>query len=131
MSFLDNLESSLKNLESQDERQAQDNHEKRQEQKANALAVAPWAEKLKQSAYVAKLLAETGPAGHKLRAKIYLAWLENTLRMEARGNFCEIRPSADGIRAEYLRLSDGSHQTEAIDLDGDPQALLQRWLFAA
>lgn len=129
MSFLDNLENSLKSLESQDDKSSFESDRKRQQQKAESIAAAPWADKLKKSAYVATLLTESVAAGRQLRSKIYLAWLENTLRLEARGNFCELVPTAQGIRANYRRISDNSHQSEDVNLNDDPKALLERWLF--
>ncbi len=48
MSFLDNLESSLKNLESQEERDPRE-HQRRQDERTRAVAVGPWAEQLKMA----------------------------------------------------------------------------------
>lgn len=128
MSFLDNLENSLKSLESRDEQSAADSNRKRHEERAQSLAIAPWAEKLKQSEFVDKLLMESTAVGRQLRAKVYMSWLDGTLRLEARGSACELKPTASGIIAEYQRLSDNSRHTEAVDLAGEPAALLQRWL---
>jgi hypothetical protein len=51
VSFLDNLENSLKSLDTQDERAADrgSQKEKRDAERAQALAIAPWAEQLKPS----------------------------------------------------------------------------------
>lgn len=129
MSFLDNIENSLKNLESSQENDPAEAHRARQKSRAQAAAIAPWAEKLKSSAFVEKLMNETVTAGRTLRSKIYMAWMEATLRLEAKGHACEIRPTPKGIEAQYRRLSDGSEKVETVDLKGDPKALLDRWLF--
>jgi hypothetical protein len=126
MDFLDNLENSLKNLESSEERDL-GAAQRRQDERSRALQTAPWAEKLKTSDYTRKLFDEATIAGHRLRAKIYMAWLENVLRLEVKGRWCELRPTPDGIEAEFIR-ADGSSQKERIDLRGDPQNLLQQWL---
>ena len=128
MSFLDNLENSLKNLESREERDPAE-QQRREENRARDIAAAPWAERMKNSAYTAGLLEESAAMGHRLRSKIYMAWLDSNLRLEAKGHVCEIRPKPDGIEAHYQRLSDGSEKTEPIDLQGDPKVLLQKWLF--
>ena len=89
MSFLDNLESTLKNLESREERDPSANA-KRESERAKTLAAAPWAERLKQSPYTQQLMNEAAAAGHKIRTKIYMAWLGTTFRLEARDRRLEL-----------------------------------------
>jgi hypothetical protein len=129
MGFLDNLESSLNSLERQQERGDNSAHERRESERAAALAAAPWADQLKQSPYTKALMDQAAAAGHKIRAKVYMAWLGNTLRLEARGSKLELRPTAEGIRAVVL---DGATEmsSKLIDLSGDPAQLLQEWLSA-
>jgi hypothetical protein len=57
VSFLDNLENSLKSLDTQDERAADrgSQKEKRDAERAQALAIAPWAEQLKPSPGLASI----------------------------------------------------------------------------
>ena len=126
MDFLDNLENSLKNLESREERSPVD-HQRRESDRARVLAEAPWAAQLKSSSYTSKLFEEAATTGHRLRTKIYMAWFETTLRLEAKGRVLELRPTAEGIAATYTRPN-GEAATEAVDLSGDPQQLLQDWL---
>jgi hypothetical protein len=126
MDFLDNLENSLKNLESQEERDPS-TAQRRQDERSRNLQVAPWAEKLKNSDYTRSLFDQAAAAGHRLRAKIYMAWLENVLRLEMKGRWCEVRPTPDGIEAEFI-LADGSSRKEKIDLTGAPEKLLEQWL---
>lgn len=129
MSYLDNLESSLKNLESQEERDPRE-HQRRQEERQRAVAVGPWAEQLKTGAFTQKLFEEAAKAGHKIRTKIYMAWFEDTLRLEARERRFELRPTAEGIVAAFIE-TDGATKTQAVNLKSDPAVLLQQWLDAA
>jgi hypothetical protein len=126
MSFLDNLESSLKNLESQEERDPRE-HQRRQEERTRAAAVGPWAERLKTSAYTQKLFEEAALAGHRIRTKIYMAWFDDTLRLEAKQRRLELRPTAEGIVGAFIE-PDGATQTQAVSLEGNPAELLQQWL---
>jgi hypothetical protein len=126
MSFLDNLENSLKSLESRDERDPQESSV-RQNDRTQALAIAPWADQLKSSSYTKDLLEKSVVAGHRIRAKIYMAWIDTTLRLEARGKALELRPTPDGIVARYLNTA-GEELQQRVDLNGDPGALLDAWL---
>ncbi len=126
MDFLDNLENSLKNLESQEERDP-GVVQRRHDERNRALQVAPWAEKLKNSDYTRKLFDEAALAGHRLRAKVYMAWLDDVLRLEAKGRWCELRPTPDGIEAEFIRF-DGTSGKIKIDLTSAPEELLHQWL---
>ena len=126
MGFLDNLESSLKTLETADERDGSA-AERRQDERARALAVGPWAEKLKDSAFTKQLFDQAAAAGHKIRTKVYMAWLENNLRLEAREKRFELRPTADGIVADFETF-DGEHVVKPVDLESDPRVLVEEWL---
>jgi len=126
MGFLDNLENSLKSLERVEERDTSA-HERRQSERETALATAPWAEKLKGSPYTSELMNKAAEAGHRIRAKVYMAWLGTTFRLEARGRKLELRPTPEGIRAVFLDGLD-EVKSELIDLDGDPGKLLDEWL---
>jgi hypothetical protein len=129
MDFLDNLENSLKNLESREERDLGAAQRQKNERSRN-LQIAPWAEKLKNSDYTRKLFDQAAVAGHRLRAKVYMAWLENVLRLEVKGRWCELRSTPDGIEAEFI-LADGTSRKEQINLTDDPEKLLQQWLDGA
>jgi hypothetical protein len=126
MGFLDNLENSLKSLESQEERDG--NQARRQkEHRDRELAAAPWAERLRSSDYTKDLLDQAAAAGHRLRTKIYMAWFDSTLRLEARGRVLELKPTPEGIVAEFVDGA-GERSREVIDLQGAPVELLNRWL---
>jgi hypothetical protein len=126
MGFLDNLENSLKNLESRDERDSGE-QERRAEERARAAEAAPWAAQLKTADYTKQLLDEAAIEGHKIRTKIYMAWLDSTLRLEARGRRLELRPTASGIVADFIE-PDGMSRSQPVDLNGNPQTLLSEWL---
>ncbi len=126
MGFLDNLENSLKSLESREERDPAE-HRRREQDRALTLAAAPWAEKLKNSSYTKKLFDDAAVEGHRLRTKIYMAWLDNTLRLEAKERRLELRPTPEGIVAAFIG-PDGETATEPVDLKSEPQALLKKWL---
>ena len=126
MGFLDNLENSLDSLERTDERDT-GAQQRQQDDRARALAVAPWAEKLRNSEFTKQLFDKAAVAGHKIRTKIYMAWLESVLRLEARGRRLEVKPTATGILAEFIE-PDGGTRTRPLDLESDPQALIDEWL---
>lgn len=125
MSFLDNLEDNLKSLERQEERDGSA-HERREAERAATLAAAPWAEELKTSAYTKDLMNKAVETGHKIRAKVYMAWLGTTLRLEARGKKLELRPTSAGIQAAFL---DGVEEVKSfpVNLQADPTELLNEW----
>ena len=126
MSFLDNLESSLKNLESQEERDPRE-HQRRQDERKRAASIAPWAEQLKNAPFTQKLFDEAAIAGHKIRTKIYMAWFDDMLRLEARERRLELRPTAEGIVAAFVE-PDGATKTQAVNLKSDPAVLVRQWL---
>lgn len=126
MSFLDNLENSLKTLESREERDPNESA-RRENDRLQTLAAAPWAEQLKNSEYTKSLFEKAAIAGHRIRAKIYVAWVGTTLRLEARGRILELQPVASGIIARYVNRASEDVETP-VDLAGDPDALLSQWL---
>jgi hypothetical protein len=130
MGFLDNLESSLKSRESQGERDG-DERLRQEEERNRRSAEAPWAEQLKQSEFTRKLFDDAAALGHRLRTKIYIAWLDTTLRLDARGRRLELRPTATGIVAVFIPDSSDGQALETarpLGLDTDPAKLLNAWL---
>ena len=126
MSFLDNLENSLKSLESREEKNGSEQQRRTAEQAASK-ASAPWAEKLRKSEYTQQLFEQAAVTGHRLRTKIYMSWMDSTLRLEAKGRAMELRPTPAGIVSVFLE-PDGKVKTEPLVLEGNPRELLQRWL---
>ncbi len=126
MSFLDNLEDSLKSLESREERDPGE-QQRKEDDRVLARAAAPWAEKLRTSEYTQRLFEQAAIAGHRIRTKIYMAWIDSTLRLEARERRLELRPTADGITVLMIE-PEGSTQTLPLDLNSRPEDLLEKWL---
>ena len=127
MSFLDNLENNLKALEGRDE--GLDDTRRRESDRQRLLSVAPWAERLKSEPYARDLMRVATIAGRERRMKVNLVWLDTTLRLEARGHRLELRPTADGVAAVFLRGSEEIWK-QPVDLAGDPQKLTGEWMAA-
>jgi hypothetical protein len=127
MSFLDNLESTLKNLEGANERDTGVQQQRRSDERARALAAAPYAEELKKGTFANEFLAHAVKIGHASRTRINMLWMGNTLRAEARERRLELRPTADGVCAVFHE--DGEEtSSEIIDLKSNPEDLARRWL---
>lgn len=121
MSFLDNLENNLKALESQ-EQGGVDDRKKREADKTQAIAAAPWADRLKSSPYTAKLMRDATRAGFSRRIKVNLVWIGRTLRLEALEQRLELEPTSRGIEAVM------EDRRVPVDLDGDPDGLIITWM---
>jgi hypothetical protein len=126
MSFLDNLENNLKALESREEG-GLDGDRRREADRARSIAVAPWAYRLKHEPFAQALMQKATIAGRQRRTKVNLAWIDTTLRLEARGQRLELRPTPDGIVAVFLRGKDEIRQ-QPIDLNGDAAKLTAEWI---
>jgi hypothetical protein len=126
VSFLDNLENNLKALESRDEGGLDENR-RRDADRGRTLAAAPWAERLKREPYAQDLMRQATLAGRPRRLKVNLAWIETTLRLEARGQRLELRPTPSGVVAVFLRETEEVRR-QPIDLSSDPQTLTGEWM---
>ncbi|MCX6632577.1 MAG: hypothetical protein NTW28_33650 [Candidatus Solibacter sp.] len=129
MGFLDNLENTLKSLESNEQGKddAERAHRARENERAQAQAAAPFAEQLKHSPYTAELLKQAARVGFSLRTKVHVAWLGTTLRLEARDKRLELRPTPRGVVAGYIENGKET-RTEPCDFTGSPEELVRRWL---
>ena len=131
MSFSDNLENNLKNLEKQDERgdpiSIARARQKKLSQRASVLAAAPYAEKLRASKFTSGLLTHSTRIGHGLRTKVNIMWLGTTLRLEAREHRLELRPAPEGVTAYFL-VNEKETRKEKVDLGGNPERLAKEWL---
>jgi hypothetical protein len=125
MSFLDNLENNLKSLESRDESNdaAENQRRARERDRAEAKAAAPWAEELKKGPFTAELLKQAARVGFEKRTKVHVAWMGSSLRLEAREQKLELRPTGSGVQAIY---PDG--RSEPVDLEGNAEAFIRAWL---
>jgi len=129
MSFLDNLESNLKSLESREEGKdaAEQQRRVRERERADTQAAAPYAEELKKGPFTAELLKQAARVGFEKRTKVHIAWLGSTLRLEARERRLELRPTGSGIQAVYLE--DGREtRTEPLDWKTSAEDFVRRWL---
>lgn len=126
MSFLDNLENSLKSLESREERDPAE-HERREEKRNLAQAVAPWAAKLKAAPFTQALFEQATITGHRLRTKVYMSWLDGVLSLQAKDRKLELRPTPKGIVAALIE-ADREETLQPVDLESDPAALIGQWL---
>jgi hypothetical protein len=125
MSFLDNLENNLKSLESREESSgnAEQQQRARERARAEAQAAAPWAEELKKGPFTAELLKQAARVGFEKRTKVHVAWLGSTLKLEAREQKVELRPTGSGVQAVY---SDG--RVETVDLKSSAESFIRGWL---
>lgn len=121
MSFLDNLENNLKALEST-EQSGVDDRKRREAEKREAIAAAPWAEKLKNSPYVTQFMRDATRAGFSRRTKVNFVWIDRVLRVEALEERLELIPTARGIEAVF------SGRREPVDLTESPDKLIQEWM---
>jgi len=129
MSFLDNLESNLKSVESREERGGQYSRDakSRDAERARVQASAVYAEQLRKGPYAAELLKQATRLGHAMRTKVHLAWLGTTLRLEARGSKLELRPTPQGIVAAFIE-NNAEVRSAPVDLAGNPESLAREWL---
>ena len=128
MSFLDNLENSLKSLESREERDPAE-HQRREEKRNLARAAAPWAAKLKAAPFTQALFEQATIAGHRLRTKVYMSWFDNVLSLQAKDRKLELRPTPDGIIAAFIE-ADRQETLQPVRLESDPAELIHHWLGA-
>ena len=130
MSFLDNLESNLKNLEGNNERESSAVERSRREaERAHALSAAPYADELKKSSFTMGLLDHATRIGFTQRTKVNMAWLGTTLRLDAKERRLELKPTASGVIAVFSESGE-EVSTTPVDLKSDPEALARRWLDA-
>jgi hypothetical protein len=132
MSFLDNLEDSVKAMESRaevDPEEARKRQAARQAEKAAAVAVQPQADQLRHGPFTASLLNHCAVIGHGLRTKVQITWVGTTLRLQAKEKKLELRPTAEAIIAVFFQ-NDQEIKSEPLDLNSDPEQLAKTWLTA-
>jgi hypothetical protein len=127
MSFLDNLESNLKSLEGREERDSQREHLDRTAARARALAVAPFAAELRSGPFAKALLGHASRIGFGLRVKVRIAWIGDTLRLEAGEKRLDLQPTEKGVEAGFFE-SGQLLRALPVDLSGDAEALAHDWL---
>lgn len=127
MSFLDNLENTLKTFEGAADQDAGMEQQRRQDEKSRALAAAPYADQLKRGEFTNELLTHAVRIGHGSRTKVNMTWIGSTLRLDARERRLELAPTADGVLAVFSESGE-EQSSEIVDLQGDPEALARRFL---
>lgn len=126
VSFLDNLENNLKALEGREEG-GLDAASRREDDRRRALAVAPWAEKLKTLPWARNMMQQATRAGFSRRIRVGMVWLGTTLRFEARDQRLDLQPQPDGVVAVFLRGREELGR-RPVDLEADPQPLVEEWM---
>jgi hypothetical protein len=130
MSFLDNLESSLKAFESlneKDPKMLERDAAAREAARSRALEIAPYAEALRNGRFKDGLLSACRNIGHRRRILVRPVWVDSTLRLEAGANKLELRPTPRGVLAIFF-FEDKERENTLIDLSGDPTKLAEKWL---
>ena len=129
MSFLDNLESNLKSMESREERGDQKSRDAklRDSERARVQASGVYTERLRKGPYAAELLKQATRLGHAMRTKVHLAWLGTTLRLEARACKLELRPTPEGVIAAFIE-NNAEVRSVPVDLVGNSENLAREWL---
>jgi hypothetical protein len=131
MSFLDNLENNLKNMESQEERGSGNTRQqqaRRESDRVRARAAAPYLEELRKGTFTAELLNEATRIAHGYRTKVYMAWLDSTLRLEAREHRLELRATPEGVKAQFFLGNQQTH-SEMVELTtAKAKALAESWM---
>lgn len=130
MSFLDNLENNLKALESRNERNPEALAREaaaREAARAAAIAIAPFAEALRNGPFKDILLMACRDIGHRRRVLVRPVWVDSTLRLEAGSKKLELRPTPNGVLAVFIE-SGNEQECMPIDLASDPVRLAEKWL---
>jgi hypothetical protein len=132
MSFLDNLESNLKALESRDEKDPQALAREaaaREAARSAALEIAPHAYALRNGPFLDGLLTACRQIGHSKRILVRAVWVDSTFRLEAGAKKLELRPTPSGVVA-VSHLGGSEQESIPVDLSSDPFKLAEKWLEA-
>ena len=131
MSFSDNLENNLKNLEAGDERRdgrdGRAAERRRSMERARVLASASVVEQLRSSAFTAELMRHATRIGFGYRTKVRILWLGQTLRLEAREHSLDLVPGPDGVVAHW-RVNGKVERKEKVDLKGSGETFARNWM---
>jgi hypothetical protein len=73
------------------------------------------------------VLKSAAQVGFQTRSRINVAWLDNTLKLEAKDRRLELRPTSDGIVAVFLRNGKEERRL-AVDLTANASELVAEWL---
>jgi len=130
MSYLDNLENSLKALEAREqfdpEQQARD-AQRRETERDAATRRGPYVRALKSSKLTGMLLGGCRKFGTRFGMYVQITWVDDALRLEARDHRLELSPTGDGVVAIYSEHGDEVRRA-VVDLDGDGEAMAEAWM---
>ena len=126
MGFLDNLENAVKSMEAQDQHDPLAEQRRRDHQKEARIA-APYAEELRNGPFSAALMNFVADLSFDYRTKVLVAWIDTTLRFEARGHRLELRPTADGIVSVFMNGRE-ELRTERVTAKTNPEKLAREFL---
>ena len=132
MGFLDNLENTLKNAESREERDpatTRRSQKQAEAERARAKSLQPIADDLRKGKFTTDLLTEVTRISHGLRTKVYITWIGTTLRLEAREHRLELAPTPAGVVATSYKALKVTG-TQNVDLKKSPKPLAEKWLAA-
>lgn len=131
MSFLDNLENNLKNLENTEESRGTEKRRREVEaqNKAAQQAARPYAEALRDGPFTQELLAAAMRLGHLKRVAVRPTWIGDTLRLQARESRLDLQPTGSGVEA-MAREGENELWRDTVDLEaaGAATRLAERWL---
>lgn len=131
MSFLDNLENTLKALERQEEKDPEKqrrDREQRDAERAAALFRAPHAEALRDSAFTSEFLGQCRVVGREQKVLVQFTWLGEMLRLDAKEKRMELVPTAEGIVAVMSESGVETARTAVDPAKDDATALARLWL---
>ena len=126
MGFLDNLENAVKSMEAQDQQDPLAEQRRRDHQKEARIA-APYAEELRNGPFSAALMNFVADLSFDYRTKVLIAWIDTTLRFEARGHRLELRPTADGIVSVFMNGRE-ELRSERVTARTNPEKLAREFL---
>jgi hypothetical protein len=130
MSFLDNLESNLKALESRDERDPKALAREaaaREAARSAALEIAPHADALRNGPFLNGLLTACRDIGHPRRILVRAVWVDSIFRLETGAKRLELRPTTTGVLGVFL-VEGREQESTPVDLSSDPVKLAEKWL---
>jgi hypothetical protein len=130
MSFLDNLESNLKAIESREERDPKALAREaaaREAARSAALQIAPYADALRNGQFLNGLLTACREIGHPRRILVRAVWVDSMFRLETGAKRLELRPTPSGVLAVFL-VEGREQESTPVDLSSEPAKLAQKWL---
>ncbi len=131
MSYADNMENALKNLEAREEvdpAEVRRNKARAATEQAAIAKAAPYAEALRHGPFTQELLNHAVRIGFGHRAKVQITWLDTVLRLDAKHLRLELHPTGEGLVAKFSEEGKET-KSEKVDLaKSKPEKLAESWL---